>query len=80
MKRTIILNFLIAVLLIFAGFAVSHNDMRNYHNLMDRGNIQENALIYPTKSHQSIPGVLRKFEKANLKKYQIYFIQKKILT
>ncbi|WP_181190531.1 hypothetical protein, partial [Bombilactobacillus bombi] len=44
--------------------------------LMDRGNIQEGALIFPSRSRQSIPGVLRKTEAHNLHNFQIYFIQK----
>lgn len=77
MKRTIVLNILMICLLVLAGVVVSKNDLRNYQTLMDRGNIREDALIFPSRSRQSIPTVLRKFEQKNVQHYQINFIQKK---
>ncbi|UQS83555.1 hypothetical protein [Bombilactobacillus thymidiniphilus] len=77
MKKTIIINILIACLLVVAGSVVAKNDTRNYHTQMDRGNIQDGALIFPSRSKQSIPQALRSLEKKHLKNYQIYFIQKR---
>lgn len=77
MKKNLIINLTIIFILILAGFLVSHNDTRNYQRLMDRGDIHDGALIFPSKSKQSIPTVLKKMQQKRLHNFQIYFIQKK---
>ena len=77
MKKNLIINLTIILVLLLAGFLVSHNDSRNYQRLMDRGDIHDGALIFPSKSKQSIPAALQKMQQKRLRNFQIYFIQKK---
>lgn len=77
MKKNVLINLVVIIVLLVAGLLVSKNDMRNYQRLMDRGNIQDGALIFPSRSQQSIPTALRKMQAHNLHDFQIYFIQKK---
>lgn len=76
MKKTIFINILIACLLVFAGVVISKEDSSNYQNLMNRGNIYEGALIYPTKSKQTVPHVLKRIKQKKITGFQMYFIKK----
>ncbi|NVY95828.1 hypothetical protein HU830_01215 [Lactobacillus sp. DCY120] len=77
MKKTILYNILIIIFLVWSAVLVSHSDTRNYQRLLERGNIREGAVIFPSRSQQSIPQALQKLQKRHLDQLQIYFIQKK---
>ena len=76
MKKTIWINVLIIFLLFCAGRLVAQNDTRNYQNLMDRGNISNQAMNLVTHSRKSIPGILRKIDQQKITNLQLYFVSK----